>query len=90
MIGLGVLLAAVAFAVWPRGKSLPQVASILRTQSPAPAAVRPGRGLIDHMEEVGRDGAAKVMEETLGTHKANELVKGFVTAFAAANPAPKV
>ena len=78
LIGLVAVVAAVLFFALYRPRVI--------------AAARPGRALIEHMEELGRNGAGRVMEEKLGAHKAKEFVNDFGAAFstdAPATPGPK-
>lgn len=81
---IGLLAAAVVFVIFSStggGASFPKV-SMTTPRSPA-------RSLIEHLEETGREAAARHIEERLGKHKAGEVVKTITAAFAEPAPAPE-
>lgn len=55
----------------------------LRNQSKsiAPARSNPGRSLIDHMDELGKDRAGLLIEDRLGSHRAAKFMADMRDAF---------
>jgi hypothetical protein len=80
---VGMLAAGIVAAVllWPKGQPV---------RPAAPARVSPGRALIDHFEEVGRDSAGRIIAERLGLVEADVIAGKFGRAFGPppAPPAP--
>jgi hypothetical protein len=81
-LALALLIVLAAF-LWPAKGAGPVAAAARRAH--------PGRALIDHFEEVGRDSAGRLIAERLGLVEADAIADKFGRAFnkpAASAPAP--
>jgi hypothetical protein len=77
LVALGVVAASL---LWPRG----QAPAIAR---PAPRP-NPGRALIDNVEELGRDGAGRLIAERLGAVFADDIAEKLGKGFARPSQSP--